>query len=277
MAHIVYYDVSKFQGDYVPTGPTACRLSYGTTKDSKFDGIHARATAKRYPFLPYHYLTTGSSAAHQAALVKGWLGPGHSVMLDVENGSGHLSNALNFMDEYKKIGGFVSLVYLPHWYWQNIGSPSLLSLPFRGAGLISSNYTSYSDSGPGWNAYGGVKPSIWQYSDSGNLDHNAFKGSVDELSYMFAHGVVKKPVVPATPGDPTKFSHTLEYAGVPTDVHYDPAAAAWQQQMRTHWHSGVTPDGKFGAYSKAVAISFQKLMKLNPDGVVGPITWNASF
>jgi hypothetical protein len=52
----------------------------------------------------------------------------------------------------------------------------------------------YSDSGPGWDAYGGVKPVVWQYTDGlakyagGGLHHadtNAFKGTEAQLAVLF--------------------------------------------------------------------------------------------
>jgi hypothetical protein len=50
--------------------------------------------------------------------------------------------------------------------------------------LVSSNYKRYTDepSGPGWIGYGGMTPTIWQYSSSvpfngKNIDFNAYRGS----------------------------------------------------------------------------------------------------
>lgn len=35
----------------------------------------------------------------------------------------------------------------------------------------------------------------------------------------------------------------------------------------------VTPDGLFGAQTKAAVVAYQRKYKLTPDGVVGPVTW----
>ena len=72
------------------------------------------------------------------------------------------------------------LLYLPQWYWQQIGSPDLRPFGASGVHLVSSNYTSYSDNGPGWAPYGGVTPLVWQYTDAHaingfKVDHNAVK------------------------------------------------------------------------------------------------------
>jgi hypothetical protein len=90
------------------------------------------------------------------------------------------------MDGYAAKGGRVVLNYIPRWYWSgHWGAPSLRPLEQRGAGLISSQYTSYSDSGPGWEPYGGVTPIIWQYTSTPR-DMNAFKGTIAELAAVFA-------------------------------------------------------------------------------------------
>ncbi len=52
-----------------------------------------------------------------------------------------------------------------------------------GVGLVSSNYTTYSDTGPGWTAYGGVTPIQWQFTNNLNgsgADGNAYRGTADQ-------------------------------------------------------------------------------------------------
>lgn len=89
-----------------------------------------------------------------------------------------LALAEEFITAYRKLGGVCHDVYLPHWYWQVLGSPSLTGLAKMGVWLTSSQYTTYSHSGPGWAGYGGLVPQVWQYSDNGpgGFDYNAFRG-----------------------------------------------------------------------------------------------------
>jgi hypothetical protein len=64
-----------------------------------------------------------------------------------------LSDAVDFINQYRALGGKTYLLYLPHWYWQgNLGQAPLDSVINLGMLLVSSNYTAYSDSGlvPGW-------------------------------------------------------------------------------------------------------------------------------
>jgi lysozyme len=113
---------------------------------------------------------------------------GTPLMLDAEpTGSSRPSvgDCTGFIDAYRRLGGIVNLVYLPRWYWQQLGSPGLGGLASRKCGLVSSAYTAYSDAanGTGWMPYGGITPSIWQYTDKHSfngqpVDFNAYRGSL---------------------------------------------------------------------------------------------------
>jgi Glycosyl hydrolases family 25 len=98
-----------------------------------------------------------------------------------------IDKALNFIDAYRKLGGICHDLYLPHWYWQVLGSPSLKPFRDRQMFLTSSDYTTYSDasSAPGWQPYtwggGHWYPTVWQYSDNVSFngqacDFNALRG-----------------------------------------------------------------------------------------------------
>ena len=170
------------------------------------------AEARHHGAFPvaYHFLHGGNAAAqadwchtHAAGL---------PVMLDVESTSGlmrdgkhglnrrsHLAKEMAqsglvsrpgigdmtaFIDRYRALGGVVYLVYLPHWYWQSIGSPSLKPLTDRGIRLWSSAYTGDTDAstGTGWQSYGEMTPDIWQYTSTlqfggQTVDFSAFRGS----------------------------------------------------------------------------------------------------
>jgi microcystin-dependent protein len=198
---IHFNDVSAYQGDYWPGGAIIAKASEGSSwTDARFVTTRARTLAGGWPFLPYHFLRVGDvpgQVAHAIAVI----GRGRDVMLDIETGIDNtdptLAEAEQFVDLYgqQSGGGTVTLVYIPHWYWQNVWhSPSLLPLTARGPGLISSYYVPYSDTGPGWNAYGGVTPIIWQWTST-PLDTNAYKGTEDQLAAVFAGS----PVAPTAP------------------------------------------------------------------------------
>jgi GH25 family lysozyme M1 (1,4-beta-N-acetylmuramidase) len=170
-----------------------------TFVDSTYASYKAAAAKAGIPFLAYHFLKHGSISA-QVAHVIDVIGRGQPLMLDVETANdgtvATLTDVYSFADQYAAAGGRVTLAYIPHWYWQNKWrGPSMSGLTTRRIGLISSNYTSYSDSGPGWAAYGGVTPVIWQYTSTygtQNLDMNAFKGTQAQLAALFAGGLTSQ-------------------------------------------------------------------------------------
>jgi GH25 family lysozyme M1 (1,4-beta-N-acetylmuramidase) len=96
-----------------------------------------------------------------------------------------IADICEYVDAYRAAGGVIHWVYLPHWWWQALGSPSLKPLTDRGLLLWSSDYTSYSDSngGAGWQPYGGMTPTVWQYTMTeqfggvNGVDFSAYRGS----------------------------------------------------------------------------------------------------
>lgn len=159
--------------------------------DPTYAGFKFQAARIGALFSAYHFLHAGSAAA-QARYAYGIVGK-TPLMLDVElTGSSkpQLSDVTAFIDEYRAYGGNIWAAYIPHWYWQgDMGSPSLTPVSSRHVALISSSYTSYSDSGVGWNAYGGVSPALWQYTDSQaysgkHVDFNAYKGTKAQLAAL---------------------------------------------------------------------------------------------
>ena len=137
------------------------KATEGTTyRDPFYAGYHGQAANMGVPFVGYHYLHHGSIEA-QAALAFSVVGAGVPLMLDVEVVQGEadptLDDVTQFVAAYRARGGRVTLIYLPQWFWSgHWGSPDLRPLAKLGLALISSNYTTYSDTGPGWAAYGGV-------------------------------------------------------------------------------------------------------------------------
>lgn len=185
---IHFHDVSNFQPGYVPTGPTIAKATEGTDfTDWTFASNRSKTLAGGWPFLGYHFLRSGSIAA-QVAHAQAVIGADQPLMLDVELAGDGSFPSYSEVQEFMDLHGKVTLVYLPRWFWSgHWGSPGLNSIASRGAGLISSDYTTYSDTGPGWNPYGGMTPIIWQHTAT-PLDTNAFQGTQDQLAAVFSGG-----------------------------------------------------------------------------------------
>lgn len=264
---LFYPDISGFNSGISLAGASAvcCKVTESTWYlNPDYARAKADAAAHGVFFFAYHFLVAGNGAA-QAQWCFQHAGK-TPVMLDVENeGSSNPTPAdvLDFMLEFTKLGGIVHLVYLPHWYWHNnLGSPDLTPLETNGLHLVSSNYTTYSDTGPGWAPYGGVTPAIWQYTDAQpfngqNLDFNAFRGTLAELEAMAGGKPVPSPWPTVSEGATGNRVKVIQYL------------------MNAHG-GGVTVDGIYGPVTREAVFGFQLVFGLNSiDGITGPETWGA--
>lgn len=173
--------------------------------DPTYSTFKAKALAAGTVFAAYHWLNHGN-LARQAAWCFQHVGPGTPVMIDAEDVSGNTGYAgpltvddiVGFANAYRNLGGTVSLVYLPFWYWSGpMGAPHRLGeLTAAGLGLVSSNYPNagYTDNGPGWATYysGAPVPVQWQYTST-PIDMNAFRGTVEEFAALIG-GTMTSPL-----------------------------------------------------------------------------------
>jgi hypothetical protein len=194
---IQFPDVSHYQSGLSLKGAPAviAKATQGNSyRDPAYAGFKAQAAALGIPFAAYHWLDTTDAAA-QARNAYAVVGPNVALMIDDEQGVINVGHTLAFVAPYRKLGGRVVLEYAPRWVWQNSGSPDLRPLAAAGLSLVSSSYPSagYTDSGPGWVAYGGVTPVIWQYSDKQafggqRVDFNAYRGTAAQLRALLGAG-----------------------------------------------------------------------------------------
>lgn len=241
--------------------------------------------------IPYHFLTTVSSPAAQAANLAAHIGDKTlPVMVDVEpeaSSAPTVADFLAFATECAKLGLRVKLAYLPEWYWRDrLGSPDLGALKSAGVGVISSNYprsasggtlATYTqdggDSGPGWNSYGGITPLMWQFADDDPIDGqqvdiNAYRGTAAELAAFLGEPWDAPPAGPTPPTD------------------------SYEYRARHNTYTPILEDGKFGVHSTK-ALQFvvgtdvdgdwgkdsirhlQAMLGVQDDGQQGPITVKA--
>lgn len=239
---IFFPDLSHYQGKMSIAGSPALiakATEGGTYTDPSYAYYRDQARTAGIPFAAYHFLRHNTTTAAQVLHAFDVVGTDTPLMLDVETAvdgtKATLADVLAFVDAYRAQGGKCTLIYLPKWYWRDHwGQPSLQPLIDRGLALISSNYVSYSETGPGWSAYGGMAPTIWQYTSSQPfngqaVDFNGFRGTVEELRAVFNGGEIDVPVYF---GKGSKGDHVV----------------ALQTRLITMGQSvGVTgPDGKYG-------------------------------
>ena len=203
---IFYPDVSSYQAGISFAGCViaVAKATEGTGyTNPDYASAKTRAADAGAYFCAYHFLHEGNGAG-QASYAHGVVGSEVPLMIDFEpeyNSNGtissapQVSDAVDFINEYRALGGKTYLLYLPHWYWLgNLGQASLASLIDLGMLLVSSDYTAYSDTGPGWAPYGGMTPIIWQYTSTAtlngvsNVDMNAYQGTLADFQAQAAAG-----------------------------------------------------------------------------------------
>jgi peptidoglycan hydrolase-like protein with peptidoglycan-binding domain len=275
---IFYPDISGWQGGSVDLAgvPAACaKVTEGTGFTSPaYAEQKAEAARSGAFFFAYHFLRRGD-AQGQAAYCHARVGA-TPLMLDFEptgSSAPNLTDAAAFITAYRKAGGTCWLAYLPHWYWLQLGAPDLKPLRDLGMLLVSSAYPGGypGDHGSGWDSYGGMNPTIWQYTASQALhgqrvDYNAYRGTLAQLESLVRTGKLpgSKPGVPVMPVSVLR----LGSQGGDVSLLEEKLAGSHLPGVR-----GIAVDGVFGQQTETAVRNFQSLEGLAVDGIVGPATW----
>lgn len=193
---LMFPDVSSYQrGLRIQPGTVAvvAKATQGKGfEDSSFRDFMDQAAAVGAVAAGYHFLEQGDGEA-QADHCHQFAGD-VPMMLDCEPVAGSkptVADCMAFIERYHALGGRVWGVYFPHWYWQQVGGDLRPLRDMGGACLISSAYTGYTDSptGTGWQSYGGLTPTVWQYTSNQPyggmaIDFNAYRGTLDDLKNL---------------------------------------------------------------------------------------------
>jgi phosphatidylserine/phosphatidylglycerophosphate/cardiolipin synthase-like enzyme len=173
-----------------------------TVRDADWPSFRDAAKAAGLYLAAYHFLRSDSTAAQQAANLAGHIGDASiPVMIDAETGSGgskpDVAMVTSFKTECEALGLRVTMLYLPHWYWDQIGKPSLAAVNLA---LVASNYGPNTegfgsvvypgDTSNRWNAYGGLDVTILQFGSKvkvagQRVDGDAYRGAEADLAQWF--------------------------------------------------------------------------------------------
>lgn len=167
--------------------------------------IAERAMDHDIGFAAYHFLRAESSGASQAQWTKKSMGNHWGVvpiMLDwetsIDNTWAEAGTAREYVNEVRRLGGRITMNYIPRWYWERIGRPSLAQPPFNLLALVQSSYgtnpvgsaiaTYPGDQSSRWAGFGGRTVDVLQFGSrcripgwDGNLDINARRGTETDL------------------------------------------------------------------------------------------------
>lgn len=179
-----------------------CKVSEGAGyRDPTWRGFRNEARRLGLPIMGYHYVRADEPAADQARAFVEHLGDNTiPCMLDHEAGSGDLASYWAVRKAIEQLGVRVALTYIPRWYWEQLGEPSLAGIgplmsssyggpaPTGRSGYASAIYPGNHDAG--WNGYGGAEVAIFQFSQAAwvagqRLDSWAHRGSLFELLDLF--------------------------------------------------------------------------------------------
>ncbi len=167
--------------------------------DSRFGANLDAGRAAGLLVAAYHYQRADSSAEAQTAHITATVPADVPVILDVEDGGGGADLSRDIIGRLVAAGYRSPLLYLPRWYWEQIGSPDLTGLPAlwysryasNEGGYASEIYERYRDFYDAqWGGYGGLGVAVLQFTSSATVaeqspvDANAFRGTREELAAL---------------------------------------------------------------------------------------------
>ena len=123
---IFYPDISGYQAGIRITSPAVvCKATEGTGYENPdYVPAQGRAATAGAFFGAYHFLQQGNAYA-QAQHAFNVVGKNVPLMLDWESEPDiksypTVSDALNFINYYRSLGGICYVMYLPQWYWAGL-------------------------------------------------------------------------------------------------------------------------------------------------------------
>lgn len=214
-------------------------------------------------FIPYHYVTTEDPGA-QARFFRSVAGPVPAVMLDVEQGAPTTGAGVLAVIDAFTVLGYVVDVYLPRWYWAQIGSPDMTTWPVRN--LIASDYPSTQsgyafdlypgDDYKGWAAYGNKTPAILQFTDAAKVGGQLVDANAASASARFL--TLPPPAPPVVSDVPPGWAATV--------------ATVQAQLNRWPFSPVLVVDDVLGPKTDAAVRVFQHAAGITVDGIAGPQT-----
>ncbi len=206
-------DVSHYQGSFDMQRARAEAFEFVFIKategsgyvDPRFATNLANARAAGLLVAAYHYQRAEDSAQSQVDNIGGVVPRDVPVILDVEANSGGTALTTDILGRLEAAGYGSPLLYLPPWYWRQIGSPDLSGFPplwksrypDNEGGYASEIYQRVPDHY--WDGYGGNRVAVLQFTSSATIagqapvDADAYLGTRQELAQLLQAGADMTP------------------------------------------------------------------------------------
>lgn len=230
-------DVSRHQGTINWSAMKHAGVVFAGIKATEGDGwtdpYFARnlAECRRVGIIPfaYHYQRSTATAAEQVARIRRVVPRTCAVVPDVEAASGSVAITRGIVAGLRRANYLVPLSYIPRWYWQQIGRPTLSGLPplwssrypDNAISDLSAEYAQVTRSFMHfWDGYGGLPVRMLQFTSSARvggrapIDGDAVRMGMTELRRMLVPGYA-----PTTPGDDMPDLHDLLNTKVGTNAY----------------------------------------------------------
>lgn len=204
--------------------------------------------------LGYHYLHPGNEDTQAKVFAEALRGTGVPGMLDAEALASDRTPTLTvagirgFLDACRLLGAKVPLLYLPHWYWDRLGRPSLAGLPplwasrYVGPSVASAPASAMYQSHPsaGWDSHGSLDVAVLQFTDRAQvagrlIDANHYRGTRAQFAALTGRALRRKDhhemdQLPATATPADANSDPRSWPQRNYDVGFDPAGG-WEGEF----------------------------------------------
>lgn len=287
-------DVSRYQGDVNWSAVAGSSVSFAFAKATENTGYKDSTFAKNWASMrevglfrgAYHFGRPGGDPESQAAHFASVVGPldfrDLPPVLDLEVNDGHdagyvLNWALAFMNRAEALFGRKLIVYTGAFWRGPMANPNHPF--FRERALWLAAYVRNPVVPASWDKW-----TFWQYTEGQHngpvaiqgvspCDQNRFEGTEAELEKLCEGVVVTPEPIPAPSGTDWPGTH---FVWPKTPAVTGPAVKLWQERINAIGFK-LDCDGVYGPQSKAACVAFQREHGLVADGIVGRLTWNATF